>query len=104
MNVRSVSGDDPRRRERQRHPQERLGRACVEVLRRFEQPRVDLLERDVDRQRHEGEEVVGDPRDDGEGRVEEALVRSEDMDVPQETDDRPLVGEDVEPGERGRGT
>ena len=43
--------------------------ARVQVLRRLEQPRVDLLERHVERQRHEGEEVVGDPRDHGEGRV-----------------------------------
>ena len=61
---------------------------------------VDLLEGDVDRQRHEGQEVVGDPGDDGERGREEAAVGAEDVEVAEDADDGALVGEDVEPGER----
>ena len=93
-------GDDAGRRERQRHAQEGLRRARVQVLRRLEQPRVDLLERDVERQRHEGQEVVGDARDDRERRREQALAVVEDVDVLQEADDWALVREDVQPRER----
>ena len=100
MNVSSVPGDDPRRGERQRHAEERLRRARVEILRRLEQPRVDLLERDVERQRHEGEEVVGDAGDDRERRREQPAVLAEHVDVSQEADDRAFVGEDVQPRER----
>ena len=61
---------------------------------------VDLLERDVERQRHEGEEVVGDAREDGERRREQPAVRAEDVEVAQQADDRSLVRQDVQPGER----
>ena len=80
MKVSSVPGDDPGRGQRERHAQERLALARVEILRRLEQPRVDLLERDVERQGHEGQEVVGDPGDHGERRREQAAVVAEDAD------------------------
>ena len=73
---------------------------CVEILGRFEQARVHLLERDVDRQRHEGQEVVGDPGEHRERRRQQPAVGREDVDVAQDPDDRPLVGKDVEPRER----
>ena len=79
--------DDPGRGERS-DAEEGAGGARVEVLRRLEQPRVDLLERDVERQGHEGEEVVGDPRDHGERRVEEALALAEQVQLA-EADHRP---------------
>ena len=77
-------GHDPGRGERQRDAEERLALARVEILGRLEQAGVDLLERDVERQRHEGQEVVGDPRDDGDGRREQPPVGPEDVDVAQE--------------------
>ena len=48
---------DPGRRQGERHPQERLRRRRVEVLGRLEEPRVDLLERDVDRERMKGKKL-----------------------------------------------
>src|SRR6185503_13169422 len=46
------------------------------------------------------EEVVGDARDDRERRRQEPPVRAEDVQVSEEPDNRPLVGQDVQPGER----
>ena len=100
MNVSSVPGDDAGQRERQRDPQERLRPARVEILRRLDQPHVDLLERHVERQRHEGQEVVGDPRDDGDRGGEQPAVLAEDADRLEHVDDDALVGEDRLPGER----
>ena len=89
MNVSSVPAKTPGQRERQRHPQERLRLARVEVLGGLDQPVVDLLERDVQRQRHEGQEVVGDARDDGGRRREQAAVLAQDVQVAERPTTKP---------------
>ena len=89
-----------RQRERQRHPHERPSRARVEVLGRLDQPPVDLLERDVDRQDRERQVVVGDPGDDGRRGGEQPAVVGQQPDRPQHADDRPVVGEDRLPRDR----
>ncbi len=58
------AGEDPRERARQRDPAERLARGRVEVLRRLDEPAVEPFEIGVDRQQHERQEVVSQPRDD----------------------------------------
>ena len=100
MKVSSVPAKIARQRERQRHAQERLQLARVEILRRLEQPRVDLLERDVQRQRHEREEVVRQPGDDGDRRREQPAALLDDPDGAQDVEDEAAVGEDRLPGER----
>jgi hypothetical protein len=89
-----------RQRERQRHAQERLDLAGVQVLRGLDQAPVDLLQRDVQRQRHEGQEVVGDPRHHGRRGGEQAPVVAEHVQVAQRLHDETLVGQDVLPGQR----
>ena len=103
MNVSSVPATTPGKRERQGDPQERLPLACIEILRRLDQPPVDLLERDVQRQGHEGQEVVGDARDHGRRRREQASTapeHAEQVNRAQGADDETVVGEDRLPGER----
>ena len=94
------SGEDARERERERHLEEGLDPIRVEILRRFDQPRVDLLEADVDRERHEGQEVVGDPRDDRGRRREEPPVRGDEVQVAEDRDDEAVILQDRLPGER----
>ena len=77
--------DDRRRGCRRRRPDDRAARSPrtgVQVLGRLEQPAVDLLERHVQRQRHERQEVVGDAGDDGGRRREQLEVRGQEADRP----------------------
>ena len=62
---------DARGGEGERDPEERLPPARAEVAGRFEQPPVEALERDEDRQRDEGEPDVAEHEQDGEPRVDE---------------------------------
>src|SRR4029078_7531411 len=52
------AGEDARQRQRQRHLHERARTVGVQVERGLEQPFVDLLEADVERQRHERQVIV----------------------------------------------
>ena len=91
--------DDAREREGQGDPQERLPLARVEILSRLEQPLVDLLQRDVQRQRHEGEEVVGDPGDDRSRCCEQPAARAENVQMLERVNDEAVVREDGLPGQ-----
>ena len=99
MNVSSVPGEHPGERQRERHLAERGGAAGVEVGRGLDEPPVDLLERHVQRQRHEGQEVVGDARDDRRPRGQQAAVVGDEPDVLRAVQDPPVVGEDRLPGD-----
>ena len=57
-------------------------RPGVQVLRRLQESPVDLLERHVQRQRHERQEVVGDTGDDGGRRREESELLRQDRRPP----------------------
>ncbi len=57
------AGDDPRHGQRQRHLEEGLSRGGVEVLGGLDQAQVEPLQVGVDRQDHEGQEVVGEAGD-----------------------------------------
>src|SRR5207248_10610925 len=60
----------------------------------------NLLQSNVQRERHEGQEVVGDARDDrGAGR-QDAAAGGNEMDVGEQPDDEPVIGEDRLPGQR----
>ena len=48
---------------------------------------VDLLERHVDGQHHERQEVVREPADHGRGRTQERAPRAEQSDVPEQRDE-----------------
>ncbi len=92
------AGDDPGRRERQRHPQEALGGRAVEVLRRLDQPRVDPVEARVQRQDHERQEVVGEAGDHRAARGEDVAAGCQ-ADRLQHVRHRAFVGEDRLPGD-----
>jgi hypothetical protein len=94
------AGEDARERERQRHLAERGGAVRVEVGGRLDEPPVDLLQRHVQRQRHERQEVVGDAGDHGRARGQQPPVRAEDADVAQPGDHPAVVGQDQLPGDR----
>ena len=74
--------------------------ARVEVLRSLEHSFVDLLERDVQRQCHERQEVVGDACDNGRRGREEPPARPEHVETLERIHDEPVVREDRLPGER----
>ena len=74
--------------------------AGVEVGRRLDQPLVDLLQRDVQRQRHEGQEVVGDARDHRRARGQQPPLVADHPDALQRVHDEPVVGQDQLPAHR----
>ena len=95
----------PGRRERQRHPPERLQAARAEVARRFEQAPVETLERDEDRQRHERQPDVAEHEHDREPAVEELrerMVGGAEARPEEEAVDHALVAEDHLPGEHAQ--
>ena len=73
-------------------------RAGVQVTRRLDQPEVDLLEGDVQRQDHERQELVGQPGHDRERRADDAEVGGDEAErVTDERQEDPLVAEDDPP-------
>ncbi len=92
------AGDDPRRRERQRHPPEGLRRARVEVLGGLDQAHVEPLEAGVERQHHERQEVVGEAGDHRRAGGEDVAAGGQ-ADRLQHAHHRAVVGEDRLPGE-----
>ena len=92
-------GDDPRRRQRQRHAPERAPGRRVQVPGCLDQAVVEALQVGVDRQDHERKEVVGEPGDHRGGGVEHAAVLGHDPDRAQELDHRTLVEQDRLPRE-----
>ena len=73
------AGDDAGQRERQRHLEERGPRAGVQVAARLDVAQVEPLERGVDRQAHERDEVVGEAEDDGDRRAGDVGVLRHDV-------------------------
>ena len=100
MNVSSVPAMTPGARERQRHAQEGLRAGRVQVLGRLDQPLVDLLQCHVERERHEGQEVVGDARDHRGRGGEQPPVVGHEPERLHDADDESVVREDVLPGQR----
>ena len=94
------AGHDARHRERQGDAQEDVAPAAVEVVARLQQAVVDPLQRGVERQDHERQEVVGDACHHRERRVEQAAVLAQDPDRLQRVDHEPGVGQDRLPRER----
>ena len=94
------AGEDAGQRQRQRDAAERRHPARIEVGRGLDQPPVDLLERHVQRQDHEGQEVVGDARDHGRARGQQPPVLAHQPDVAQALDHPAGVGEDQLPRHR----
>src|SRR3954451_18616176 len=80
------AGEDSRQRERQRDLAKGGGAAGVAVGGGLQQAGVDLLQRHVERQRHEGQEIVRDARDDRGARGQQAPVLAEDADAAQHAD------------------
>jgi hypothetical protein len=88
------------KREGERDPQERHDAARVEVLRRLDEPVVDLFQAHVDRQGHKREEVVRDARDDRGRRREQTAVLCEEVEALQGLHDETLVTEQRLPRKR----
>src|SRR5829696_1622846 len=85
---------------REGHPQEHVAPATVEVVARLLQARVDPLQRGVERQDHERQEVVGDAQHHRVGGVEQAPVVAEDADGLERAHHEPVVAQDRLPGQR----
>ena len=100
MKVSSEPAKMPGQRERQRDAAERRHPARVEVGRRLDQPPVDLLQRHVERQDHERQEVVGDARDHGRARGQQPPVVAHQPDFAHALDHPAAVGQDQLPGHR----
>ncbi len=69
-------------------------RPGVQVLGGFHEPDVDLLERDVDRQGHERQEVIGDARDHRGRRRQDAELGRQEAQVLERPEQDPVVAED----------
>ncbi len=94
------AGHHARHRQRQRHAGEHVAPAAVEVVASLQQPRVDPLQARVERQDHEGQEVVGDAHHDRHGRVEQAPVLTQDADRLERVHHEAVVLEDRLPRQR----
>ena len=62
--------------------------------------RIDLLDRHVQRQDHERQEVVGQAGDDRERAGEDVRAGIEEADVLERAQDHAVVGQDLLPGQR----
>ena len=101
MNVSSEPAKTPGSASGQRDPPEGGRPVRVQVLGGLDEPVVDLLERHVERQDHERQEVVGDPGDLGDGRAQEAeRARQDPQRVLQRPEDRALVTQQDLPADR----
>ena len=98
MKTNRNAASDARDGQRKRDPEERLQPARAEVARRLEQPPVEALERDEDRQCNEWEPDVAEHEQDGEPRVDER-ERLEARSTREDAVDRALVAEEHLPGE-----
>ena len=90
---------DPGHRQREGDLAHRGERVRVQVTRRLHQARVDPLQRGVDRQDHERQEVVGDPDDHGRRGVDDVVLRTHQVQELQRGDHPALVGQDLLPGD-----
>ncbi len=98
MNDEQRAGEDAGRGERERHLAEGRPATRVEVGRRLDEAAVHALERRVQRERHERQEVVGDAGDHGARRREQPPVVAEQAQRLHRVDDPAVVGEDRLPG------
>ena len=91
---------DARHRQGQRHPEEHIAAAAIEVVPRLEHALVDPLQARVERQDHERQVVVGDARHHGERRVEQAAVLGQEPDRLEDAHHEARVRQDRLPGQR----
>ena len=100
MNVRIVPAKTPGRESgnvtRRNAPQPLAYRSFG----RLDELRVDLLERDVERQHHERQEVVGDAGDDGDRRVEQPELGRHEVQLLERPEDGSRVVEQDLPADR----
>ncbi len=75
-------------------------RPRVQVLGRLDEPQVDLLDRNVERQHHERQELVRQAGHDSQRRVDDREVVRDQVERVQRPDDRPRVREDDPPRDR----
>ena len=99
MKVRSVPAKTPGKESGKVTRKKAFDPVRVQILGRFDQPVVDLLQAHVERQGHEGQEVVGDAGDDRERAREQTAVGIEEMQRAERLDDEPVVRQDDLPGE-----
>ena len=67
----NTARDHPRQRQRKDDAPERSPVVRAEIVRRFDQPEVEALDRRVDRQDHEGQFAVDQADQHGEARIEQ---------------------------------
>ncbi len=75
-------------------------RPGIQVLRRLDEADVDLLERHVDRQGHERQEVVRDPRHDRDRRRQHPELGRQDAQILQRPEQDAVIAEDDLPALR----